>query len=150
MRRYLVAVAVCGAVGLLGAQERPVPSDSARITVSGCARNNLFTVRWRDDHETVAGEVAEGRHFRLAGRKEVLKAIKARQASMVEVTGLIRRNALTGPPGISLGGRVRVGIGSPQAPLGDPTRGADLYQPVLDVESYQPLPEACTSSRNRR
>ena len=112
MRHYLVAVAVCGAVGLLGAQERPVPSDSARITVSGCARNNLFTVRWRDDHEAVAGEVAEGRHFRLAGRKEVLKAIKARQASMVEVTGLIRRNALTGPPGVSLGGRVRVGIRS--------------------------------------
>ena len=150
MRHYLVAVAVCGAVGLLGAQERPVPSDSARITVSGCARNNLFTVRWRDDHEAVAGEVAEGRHFRLAGRKEVLKAIKARQASMVEVTGLIRRNALTGPPGVSLGGRVRVGIGSPRAPLGDPTRGADLYQPVLDVESYQPLPEACSSGQNRR
>ena len=71
-------------------------------------------------------------------------------SSDLEVTGLIRRNALTEPPGISLGGRVRVGIGSPRAPLGDPTRGADLYQPVLDVESYQPLPEAGTSGQNRR
>lgn len=150
MRGYLVVAAVCGAVGVLGAQERPVPSDSARVTLSGCTHNNLFTVRWREDHESTAGEVAEGRHFRLAGRKDVLKSIKARQASMVEVTGLIRRNALAGPPGISLGGRVRVGIGSPRAPLGDPTRSADMYQPVLDVESYQPLPEACTSARDRR
>jgi hypothetical protein len=127
----------------LAAQERPVPSDSTRVTLTGCARRSLFVVRWRDDHESSPAEIAEGRRFRLTGRKEVLNDLKAREGSMVELTGLVRKNAVLPPPGISIGGRVRVGIGSPQQPISDPARNPEMYQPVFDVESFQPLPDAC-------
>lgn len=138
-RVLLLLIVAAGAA----AQERPVPSDSERVTVSGCARNSLFTVRWRDDHEPVTGEIAEGRRFRLTGRKDVLNEVKKRQGSMVELTGLVRKNVVGPQQGIAIGG-VRIGIGSPAQPISDPARNPDLYQPVFDVESYQLLPEACS------
>jgi hypothetical protein len=128
-----------------GAQEqRRVPSDSSRVTVSGCARGNAFVVRWRDDHEPVTGEIAEGRRFRLTGKKDVLAEVKKREGSMVELTGLVRKNAVAPPQGISIGG-VNIGMGAPRSPISDPARSPDMYQPVLDVEAYQLLPEPCPS-----
>jgi len=126
------------------AQERPVPSDSTRLTLSGCARGNLFTVRWRADHETTAPGIAEGRRFRLTGNREVIAEVRKREGSMVELVGLVRKNAVAPPQGVSVGG-IRIGIGSPQQPISDPARNPDLYQPIFDVESYQLLPEACPS-----
>lgn len=126
------------------AQERSVPSDSTRISVSGCARGNLFVVRWRDDHEPVAGEISEGRRFRLTGRKEVLNEVKKREGSMVVLTGLVRKNAVSPPQGISVGG-VRIGIGDPRQPIADPARSPEMYQPIFDVEAYQLLPQGCPS-----
>jgi hypothetical protein len=142
MRILAAVILVLGIGGVAAAQERPVPSDSSRVTLSGCARKSVFTVRWRDDHEPITGEVAEGRRFRMTGRKEVLNEIKKREGSMVEITGLVRKNALNPQQGIAVG-RVRIGIGSPQAPVGDPARNPEMYQPILDVESYQLLPENC-------
>jgi hypothetical protein len=143
--RVLAAVILLASLsGTAGAQERPVPSDSTRITVSGCARRSLFTVRWRDDHEPVNGEIAEGRQFRLTGRKDVLNEVKKREGSMVELTGLVRKNAVSPPQGVSVGG-VRIGIGAPQQPISDPARTPDMYQPVFDVEAYQLLPEPCST-----
>jgi len=121
-----------------------VPSDSTRVTLTGCARKSLFVVRWRDDHEPITSEVAEGRRFRLTGRKDVLNDVKKREGSMVELTGLVRKNAVASPQGISVG-LVRIGLGAPQAPISDPARNPDMYQPVFDVESYQLLPEPCSS-----
>ena len=113
------------------------------MTLTGCARKSVFVVHWRDDHEPITSEVAEGRRFRLTGRKDVLNEVKKREGSMVELTGLVRKNAVASPPGISVGG-VRIGLGSPQQPISDPARTPDMYQPILDVESYQLLPDACS------
>lgn len=131
-----------GLAAAIGAQERPVPSDSTRVTLTGCVRKSVFVVRWRDDHEPATSEVAEGRRFRLTGRKNVLNEVKKRAGSMVELTGLVRKNAVAPPQGISVG-RVRIGLGSPQQPLSDPARSPEMYQPVFDLESYQLLPEPC-------
>lgn len=146
MRTLAVGVLLFGLNVILVAQERRVPSDSTRITVSGCGRGNLFVVRWRDDHEPVTGEIAEGRRFRLTGRRDVLNEVKKREGSMVELTGLVRKNAVSPPQGISLGG-VRIGLGSPQQPMSDPARNPEMYQPVFDVESYQLLPEPCPTPK---
>jgi hypothetical protein len=124
------------------AQERGVPSDSTRLTLSGCARGNLFTVRWRADHETTAPGITEGRRFRLTGNRDVVAEVRKREGSMVELTGLVRRNAVAPPQGVSVGG-IRIGIGPPQQSVSDPARTPDMYQPVLDVESYRLLPESC-------
>jgi hypothetical protein len=142
MRRLAAGLLMLGVAVTAAAQERPVPSDSSRVTLSGCARNSVFTVRWRDDHEPTTGEIADGRRFRLTGRKDVLNEVKRREGSLVELTGLVRKNAVSPPQGISVGG-IRIGIGSPQQPISDPARTPDMYQPVLDVESYRMLPEPC-------
>jgi hypothetical protein len=140
---FAAVALLVGLLGTAGAQERPVPSDSTRITVSGCARRSLFVVRWRDDHEPISGEIGEGRRFRLTGRKDVLDDVRKREGSMVELTGLVRKNAVSPPQGISVGG-VRIGIGAPQQPMSDPARTPDMYQPIFDVESYRLLPDSCS------
>lgn len=148
-----LAAAAPGAEASLAAQEKPVPGDSVRVVLTGCARNRVFTVRWRDDHEPVTGEVDEGRRLRLAGPKGLLADIKAHQASMVQVTGLIRRSDLNPPRGIGIGagGRVRIGGGQPVAPgAGVPAGGiggglAVASPPVIDLEGWMPLPDPCPS-----
>jgi len=142
VRTLSVVVFLIGSAAAFAAQERPVPSDSTRITLTGCARKSLFVVRWREDHEPVTSEIAEGRRFRLTGRKDVLNDVKKREGSMVQLTGLVRKNAVAPPQGISVG-RVRIGLGSPQQPISDPARTPDMYQPIFDVESYELLPEPC-------
>lgn len=142
MRLLTAGVLVLGLAAVAAAQEKPVPSDSSRVTLTGCARKSVFIVRWRDDHEPITGEVAEGSRFRLSGNKDVLNDVKKREGSMVQLTGLVRKNALNPPQGIRVG-RVQIGIGAPQQPISDPARNPGNYQPVFDVESYQLLPDAC-------
>jgi hypothetical protein len=149
MRLLAAGLLVVSAVLPAAAQEKPVPSDSSRITISGCARNSVFTVRWRDDHEPTTGEIAEGRRFRLTGRKDVLNEVKKREGSMVEITGLVRKNAVGPPQGISVGG-IRIGIGAPQQPISDPARNPDMYQPIFDLEAYRMLPDACPGKQGGR
>jgi hypothetical protein len=139
-----VVVLFAALAGPAVAQERSVPSDSTRVTLSGCARRSVFVVRWQDDHEPVTGEIAEGRRFRLTGRREVLDEVRKRDGSLVELTGLVRKNAVSPPQGISIGG-VRIGVGPPQQPMSDPARNPEMYQPVFDVESYRLLPGECPS-----
>ena len=85
-----------------------------------------------------------GRRFRLAGKKEMLEAIRRREGTMVEVTGLVRKSDLDGASGVKLfGGRVRIGGTQPQAPLSDAQRNSTYTEVVLDVESFRLLPESC-------
>lgn len=128
----------------LFAQERPVPKDSARLSISGCARGRVFTVGRDPEHESSGFVMAEGTKIRLEGNKKVLNDIKAREHTMVEITGLMKQSDVV-QPGIGLaGGRVRItpvmpanGRGVARDP-GPPT-------PVLDVESYRLLNASCPS-----
>jgi len=143
MRTLALVVSIVALAAVAGAQEKPVPSDSTRVTVTGCARKNVFVVHWRESHEPVTSDIGEGRRFRLTGRKDVLNDVKKREGSMVELTGLVRKNSVGPTPGVSVGG-IRVGIGAPQQPISDPSRIPESYTPVFDVEAYQLLPEPCT------
>jgi hypothetical protein len=135
-----VVILVFLAVTVAAAQERPVPSDSTRITVPGCAKDRLFVVQEAEGRENTAKDIAPGRRFRLSGPRRVLNDIRKREASMVEITGLVRKADMAGPGGVKLlGGRVRIGGVSPRDPIRDP-----MYnQIVLDVEGFQVLPDAC-------
>jgi hypothetical protein len=80
--------------------------------------------------------------IRLEGQKPVLQEIKTHEASMVELTGLMKQSD-TVQPGIGLaGGRVRV---TPVMPAGRGVGGnvGGIPTPVLDVESWRPLNSSC-------
>ena len=132
--------AVLLAAVLAAGQERPVPRDSSRITVAGCANDRSFIVQEPEGREVKTTGIAPGRRFRLAGPRSILDDIRKREGSMVEITGLVRKSDLAGPGGVSLlGGRVRIGGALPRDPVRDP-----MYnQIVIDVEGYQLLPDAC-------
>jgi hypothetical protein len=136
----LAVLAVLAATAVAAAQERPVPSDSTRITVPGCAKDRLFVVEEAEGRENTSKGVAPGRRFRLSGPRAVLDDIRKREATMVEITGLVRKADMAGPGGVTLlGGRVRIGGTSPRDPIRDP-----MYnQIVLDVEGFQVLPDRC-------
>jgi len=146
LRAVVVAVAWSGVTAMLDAQERPVPSDSARVAIPGCAKGRAFVVQEGPEHEPRQVEIAPGRRFRLNGPKEVLKDIEKHEGRLIEVTGLIRKTALQGPGGIGVaGGRVRIGAGVPQSPVGDVSRQPGSYdQPVLDVEGWRQLDANCS------
>jgi hypothetical protein len=127
-------------------QERPVPSDSERVSIPGCARNRSFVVMRRAGAETVRSDVEPGRRFRLNGPKDVLEEIRRQQRNYVEITGLVRKAQLHQRGGISLGGgRVRVGGGpvNRDPTQSDPRRDPRYNEVVIDVESWRPLPEPC-------
>jgi hypothetical protein len=140
MQKVAVIVFLLVATGVAAGQERPVPSDSTRITIPGCAKDRLFVVEEVEGRENTARGIAPGRRFRLSGPRAVLDDIRRREATMVEITGLVRKADMAGPGGVSLlGGRVRIGGISPRDPIRDP-----MYnQIVLDVEGFQVLPDRC-------
>ena len=145
-RAILFAAVFSCVTGILCAQERPVPSDSARVAIPGCVKGSAFIVMKAPENQPTQGDIEPGRRSRLSGPKDVVKDIKNHEGRLLEVTGLIRKNALKGPGGIGVaGGRVRIGAGVPQAPTGDPSRALPSYeQPVLDVEGWRQLGENCS------
>jgi hypothetical protein len=149
MRHLLLAAAVLALVSgsMAGAQERDVPKDSERLSVRGCARGRTFIVAPRSEHEPVRSDVEPGRRFRLSGPKKILEDIKAREVSMLEVTGLVRKSQVNGPGGVAIaGGRIRIGGGVPRDPIySDPRRDPMYNEAVMDVESFRALEEECPS-----
>ncbi len=133
------------ASSVLHAQEKKVPKDSSRVSIPGCANGRTFIVAEAPEHEPTRSDVDAGRRFRLSGPKKMLGDIKARQSSMIEVTGLVRTAQLSSQGGVSVaGGRVRIGGGMPQNPIySDPRRDPLYNQVVIDVESWRQLPESC-------
>src|SRR5688500_11933028 len=144
MKTLLSAALLAAGVATASAQEREIPKDSALVTVQGCARGRTFIVGPRSEHAPGNLEIEPGRRFRLNGPKKILDEIKKREATMVEVTGLVRKGQLSGPGGISVaGGRIRIGGALPQDT--GPTRNMAYNEVVIDVEGWRNLAESCPS-----
>ncbi len=144
MKGFLAPTLVLAMSLVTAAQEREVPKDSARISIPGCAKDRRFIVAQRLEGEPVRSDIRPGRRFRLNGPKKVLEEIRKQEGSMIEVTGLVRQSDLT-ERGVGVaGGRVRIGGGAPQAPVGG-TAGRDstYNEVILDVEAWRPLPDSC-------
>jgi len=143
MRKIALAVLLVSSAAVWShAQEKKVPSDSARITIPGCAKDRRFIVGRTPAHETVRSGLEPGRRFRLNGKKPLLEEIKKQQASMIEVTGLVRQADLAGPGGVVVGG-MRISGGPPQAGQADTRHNMGSMDPVIDIESWRPLAEPC-------
>jgi len=140
----LFAGALAAGTGVLLAQEREVPKDSARVTLRGCAAGRAFVVGPRSEDQPSTLEIEPGRRLRLGGNGKVLAEIRKRERMMVEITGLLKRSDVPQQGIATAGGRVRVGGGMPQSPTGGGiTREPAHDPPLIDVESYRPLPESC-------
>jgi hypothetical protein len=126
--------------GSLMAQEpKPVPKDSMRVSIPGCSKGYAFTAGRRLEGEATSTSVPEGTHFRMNGPKKTMADIKVREGSMIEITGLVRRDDLR-PSGVRIGG-VRIGPGSSSgrglssSPLGG--------QIAIDLEGWRTIPGSC-------
>ena len=138
----LVAFVVSG--GVLAAQEKPVPKDSMRVTVIGCAKGTAFTAGPRTENQVGRADIPEGTRLRMNGPKKVRGEIKAHEGEMIQITGLMKKGQYR-DPGIPVGGGVRVapgagggvgvGVGRPS-----PEVGGVNY---IDVESWQPAAGNC-------
>jgi hypothetical protein len=139
--KALCTVVLAAGLGVVasGQQEKPVPKDSVRISIPGCAKGVVFTVAESPEHES-RSSVAPGRRFRLAGKKELLKEIRDREGSMIEVTGLILKGQID-QSGVAIGGNVRIAPGpTPGSAVGG---NPNYSQNILDVEGWRPLAGDC-------
>ncbi|MEQ1910656.1 MAG: hypothetical protein ABMA15_17690 [Vicinamibacterales bacterium] len=139
------ALGVNAAGAVLAQEQKPVPKDSVRIYVPGCAKGYVFTAV-RASEDTPSGAVVpEGTHLRLSGKKALLAEIKAHEGSRVELTGLIKKGQSLGD-GVSIGG-ARVSGGRPVAGGGGAGFsvgvGGGVDRIVIDVEGWRPLPGSC-------
>ena len=139
--KALCTVVLAAGLGVVasGQQEKPVPKDSVRISIPGCAKGVMFTVTESPEHES-RSSVAPGRRFRLAGKKDLPKEIRDREGSVIEVTGLILKGQID-QSGVAIGGNVRI---SPGPTPGSAVGGNPNYsQNILDVEGWRQLAGDC-------
>jgi hypothetical protein len=141
MRIYICAL-VALATSAVAQEPKPVPKNSIRVSVPGCAHNYIFTVGPRTADEPGSNlELQEGMRLRMNGPKKLINEIKAHQGSMIEITGTMKKGQPR-PDGVALGGGVRV------APSGGP--GGSLMPPslanqsMIDVEGWRPITGNCS------
>jgi hypothetical protein len=135
--------AVLAAVPLAAQQEthRKVPKDSIEVTVNGCLKGRVLQVSQVRQTDTESGPPVTQHSLRLAGKKDVMKDVKANDGRFVEVVGLIRKSALIEPGVRFHGGRVVIGggTGAPGSGIPDPVENVV----VLDVSSVTSTGGAC-------
>ena len=144
MRTTIVVAAVIAALnGPVRAQEsKPVPKDSVRVLVPGCARGSMFTAGRRTVEAPGSLEITEGMRLRMNGPKKVMADIKAHEGSMIEITGLMKKGQRK-PDGVGVGG---VRIGPAPGPSGGSMPGPpDVQQIFIDVEDWRPVAGECPS-----
>jgi hypothetical protein len=145
MRTTIVIIAALALlIGQLMAQEpKPVPKDSVRVSVPGCTKGYIFTAGRRTVDEPGTVSVPEGMHFRMNGPKKLIAEIKAQEGSMIEITGLTKKE-LYRPDGIGIGGGVRISPGTGYA--GGSAPGSPVANQIgLDVEGWRPVEGRCPS-----
>jgi hypothetical protein len=125
------AIAIAMSAGLLAQQEqKPVPKDSARVSVPGCSKGYVFTAGSRTVDEPGSGGVPEGMHLRMNGDRKLINEIKAHEGSLIEITGLMKKGQHN-PGGVGLGGGISV------------SGNAGVNQAFIDVESWRQLSGGC-------
>jgi len=141
---FCALVALATSAAAQTQEPKPVPKNSVRVSVPGCARNYIFTVGPRTADEAGSSlELQEGMHLRMNGPKKLMNEIKAHQGSMIELTGLMKKGQYKAD-GLPLGGGIRVG------PAGGPGGGSPLTPPgianqnMIDVEGWRPITGNCS------
>jgi len=125
-------------------EEKPkVPKDSIMAVVTGCLKGRVLRASDVRQPDTMSGVTIRNHAFRVAGKKDVIEDVKKYDGERVEITGLIKKNALRDPGVKFMGGRVVVGGsttgGTSQMP--DPAENVV----VLDAIAVAALGGSCSS-----
>ena len=135
-------IAVLGSA--LAAQEpKPVPKDSVRVSISGCTKGYVFTAGPTIANLPRSIDIPEGTHLRMNGPKKVMDALTAHKDSMVQLTGLMKKDQAQPGSGVGIGG-VRIGPGPSSATGGAPP-GVTVNMAQIDVEGWTPAVGSCSS-----
>lgn len=128
-------------------QERKVPKDSVFLVVTGCLKGRVLAVSDVRQEDTQTGPIVKGKSFRLAGKKDVMNDVKEYDGHIVDVTGLVKKSALT-ESGMKVGKGITISGGPPVA--GTPGRppAPSEYIPVLDADSVRSRATSCGTKGN--
>jgi hypothetical protein len=141
----VITVALAMLSGSLVAQEeKRVPKDSVRVSIPGCSKGYIFTVGRRTADQPGSVDIQEGLHLRMSGPKKILTEIKAREGSMIEITGLMKKGQY-GPAGVGVGGGVRITPGP--AAGSSVSASPNTSQNFIDVEGWRPAVGYCPSGK---
>ncbi len=139
-----IIVVVAVFCGPLAAQEnKPVPKDSVRVLIPGCAKGFIFTAGPRTQDEPGSADIPEGMHLRMNGPRKMMAEIKAHEGSMIEITGLMKKGQYK-PDGVGIGGGVRITPG-PATTGGSLPGNPIVSQILIDVEGWRPVVGDCPS-----
>jgi hypothetical protein len=148
-RWSLLALFLAAALPVSAAQEQPepkkIPKDSVEVLATGCLKGRAFTAIPPREAETQRGPDVSGRTFRVAGKKDLMREVKAMDGKLVQITGIVRIAALAdNQPGRRIG-NTRVVIGSPGGsdPLARPTQGPIVNVTVMDLTSIRFVDSVC-------
>src|SRR5215475_5415771 len=129
-----LAIVVLSGFTLRAQERKPVPKDSVRLSLPGCTKGYIFTAGPRTVDEPGHFEMPEGMHLRMNGPKGMMSEIKAREGSMIEITGLMKKSQYN--EGVNVGPGVRI---SP-APNGGGIAATTMAPQILiDVEGWRPI-----------
>jgi hypothetical protein len=133
--------------GLVTQQETPpnrpaVPKDSIELVITGCLKGRLLAVSDVRRPDVESGPDIRAKSFRLAGKGDVMNDVKRENHHLVEVTGLVKRSALT-EPGIKIGKRITIGGGPPVTGTGTAPSPSE-FVPVLDISSLRLRSTSCS------
>jgi len=145
MTRFVPAFIVVTviATAAVAQEEKPVPKDSTRVAVEGCAKGVIFTAGPRtEESQGRRLDIPEGMHLRMNGPKKVMSDIKAHEGSMIEITGLIKKGQYR-QDGVAIGGGVRIVPGG--SPTANGPRDISSTQIMIDVEGWRPATGDCPS-----
>ena len=128
-------------------EPKPVPKGSVQLAVNGCLKGRVFTATPpREAEMPRQGPDVTGQHFRVAGKKDVMKLVKAHQGHFVEVVGLVKTSALADNAAGKRVGNTTIKMG-PGPRSSDPIHrqsgmaGVDVA--VMDLQSLRYLSDAC-------
>lgn len=127
---------------LVAQETRPAPKGSVRVLIPGCTRGFIFTAGPRTEDHPGNVDIPLGMHMRMNGPKDVLAEIKAHEGSMIELTGLMKKDQYN-PSGVGIGGGVRIAPGP--APGGGVAANAGVSQIFIDVEGWRQIVGNCPS-----
>jgi hypothetical protein len=136
------ALFVAATLSLAAQEEKKVPKDSVRVSIPGCTKDYIFTVAPRTEDQPGSVDVPVGMHIRMTGPKKVINEIRAREGSMIVLTGLMKKSQPQ-PGGISIGGGIRIAPASPG--VGGRPSPMPSNQAIIDVEGWRPGTGECST-----
>jgi hypothetical protein len=143
MTRPTLVLTLCALSGswLMAQETKPVPKDSVRVSIPGCAKGAAFTTVRPSADQPGTYDVPAGVHMHMNGAKSLMSAIKSHQEAMIEITGTVRRDDLR-QDGINVKG-VRISPG-PSPSSGGGTGGVPIPPQIqIDVESWRQIAGTC-------